>query len=561
MGTGLNLNYRNKKINFYGSYNYSFRKGFNNLTLYRKFSQNNQVQTAFDQNNLLIFPFNFNNAKAGLDYFVSKKTTVGIQLNGIDNRFKPNGENTTFINDGNQQLLSSFRTSNRSQDRWSNYAINFNLKHTFDSTGRELTIDADHALYDNQTYQNFTTRYFDGMNNPLNTAILKGDLSGNLYIYSFKADYTHPLGKQGKVEAGFKTSFVKTDNDVKFFNVIESQDVYDKNKSNHFIYKENINAAYLNYQRQFKKINIQLGLRGEQTVADGNQLTTGATFNRNYFQLFPSVFITQQINKLHQIGYSYSRRIDRPSYQQLNPFRFFLDPTTYREGNPFLLPQLTHSFELSHTYKQTIISTLSYSRTTNNITSVLLQNDAERVTVQTDKNIATFEYVGLLINAPWPIAKWWNANTNFNSYYGHYIGDVAGGQLNNGSVNFNLNVSNTFTLPNGFTAELSGFYRSREVYGISTIKSLGQLSLGIQKTILNRKGTVRLNISDVFYTQQIRGSTHFNNINETFRSRRESRVGMLTFTYRFGKNTVAPSRRRSTGVEDEKRRVNTGGNG
>lgn len=236
----------------------------------------------------------------------------------------------------------------------------------------------------------------------------------------------------------------------------------------------------------------------------------------------------------------------------------FLDPTTYREGNPFLLPQLTYSAEVSHTYRQKLTTTLSYSRTTDNITSVLLQNNETRVTFQTDRNLAVFNYYALSLSAPLQLTKWWNSNTTLLGYYGQYVGELAGAQLRNGAPTFNFNTTHSFTLPNSYTAELTAFYQAREVYGISIIEPIFNLSVGVQKAILKKKGTLRLNVTDLTYTANYRGSTQFANIDETFRTRRETRIATLALTYRFGKNTVTPARRRNTGSESEQRRVQMG---
>jgi|APTNR8051073442_1049403.scaffolds.fasta_scaffold00230_18 hypothetical protein len=558
--TGVNLNYRKGKWNVFGNYNFSYRKAFNNLILYRNFSENGQVVSAFDQNNLLVFPFRFNTARAGIDWSAGKRTTLGISLSGIDNRFDPAGDNFTYVRDGNRQVISEFATTNRSKDVWQNYAANFNFRHAFNDAGRELAFDLDYARYGNKTFQLFNTDYRTALGELMHTDVLKGDIEGFLDIQSVKADYIHPLGKETKAEAGVKSSLVTTDNDLQYFNIINDVEVFDSTQSNRFIYTERIHAAYVNFSHGFRGIQLQAGLRAEQTVADGLQVTTDSSFQRNYWQLFPSVFITHPVgsNDKHELSYSYSRRIDRPSYRQLNPFRAFVDPTTYQEGNPFLKPQLSHNFELSYTYDKRFTATLAFSRTDDNITSVLLQNDAERVTIQTEINFESFHYYGFSLSAPVQITPKWNSNNSFNLYYGNYSGFVGNGLLDQGSVNFNINSINSISLPKNWAMEVNLFARSREVYGVSTIKAMGQFTVGVQKSFLDRRATFRLNVSDIFYTGVVRGSTLYQNVDEIFESKRESRVASVNFTYRFGKNTISPARRRAGGAEEEKRRASSG---
>lgn len=555
---GLNLNYRDRKWNYFGNYNYSYRKIMSNLDLDRRFSQGKQLVSRYVQANRFVVPFNTHTAKIGMDFSPNRRTTVGLVLSGLSNGIRRDGRNDTEVTDGLGQPTGRLRTINNSYDQWNNAALNLNFRRQLDSAGRELTADLDYARYDNSSRQRFTTDYFNAAGTPARTMGLIGDLGGYLDIRSFKIDYVHPLDKKSKIEAGLKASFVTNDNDVRFFVAEGGLTAFDTTRSNHFIYHENINAAYLNLNREIGKFSFQFGLRAEQTRADGNQVTMGTTFSRNYVQLFPSLFLSQKLGKKHELSYSLSRRIDRPSYQQLNPFTFFIDPTTNRRGNPFLLPQLTYAMEVTHTFDQRISTTLAYSRTTNNLTNVLLQNDSTRVTTQTDRNLAIFDYIGLSVNAPAQLAKWWNSNTSVNAYVGTYRGTIANTPLNAGAPTFNLNTQHTFTLPRGFSAELGLFYRFREVYGISVIEPLYNLSAGVQKSIWARKGTLRLNMTDIAWRNYPRGGTDFANINETFSALRDTRVATLALTYRFGKETVAPARRRRTGAEDELNRVRMG---
>ncbi|MCB0574929.1 MAG: TonB-dependent receptor family protein, partial [Saprospiraceae bacterium] len=171
----------------------------------------------------------------------------------------------------------------RSRDQWDNVSGNLNLRHNLGEKNGELSADLDYARYWNSTDQLFNTRRFDSENVLTGTDYLRGDIGGFLNLYSAKADYSVPLGKSGKLEAGVKSSLVKTDNDLKYFILQNGEEVLDDRQSNHFLYDENINAGYLNWSREWKKWNMQVGLRGEQTVADGNQVTTDSSFHRNYF--------------------------------------------------------------------------------------------------------------------------------------------------------------------------------------------------------------------------------------------------------------------------------------
>jgi ferric enterobactin receptor len=339
LASGLTLNHRHKKLNIFGSYNYNVRNVFTQLTLHRDFYQNNLFTGSSDQDNAGKTRYIANTYRAGLDYTLSKRTLLGVVVNGMDMDAKASIPNVTKTFGAEGQLQSSYQSANNRGLRMPNVATNLNLKHSFDSTGkRELTADVDFAHYETHRLQNLATTYIVPVIAP---TVLAGDLNGGLNITSFKADYVHSLPNQARLEGGIKTSWVNSDNDVLFTNLIEGQAIIDTGKTNHFRYNENITAAYITINKTIKKLSVQAGLRGEQTIAKGVQVIGNNDFKRNYFQLFPSVFLKQTLSKTHDLSVSLSRRIDRPTYNQLNPFRAYIDATTYFSGNPSLFPQLS----------------------------------------------------------------------------------------------------------------------------------------------------------------------------------------------------------------------------
>lgn len=558
-GVGATLNYRNKKLNLFGNYNFDYRDNYSHLTLYRKFIEEGKLQGVYDQDNFIEFLFRTNVYRAGLDYTLSPKTVMGVVVNGIANKFSSNGDTKTDVLDDKEQQISYNNNISRTLDTLKNYAVNVNFKHTFDSTGKELTVDLDYAKYHNRSGQHFITDFY---NNDASVAlpqnIIMGDVNGKLDIKSIKADYVNPLKKNAKLEAGIKNSWVTADNDIKYYDASTGTFIYDSGQSNHFIYKENINAGYINFGKEFKKISIQAGIRVEQTNVNGNQLSTGQQFDTSYTKIFPSAFINYTASQKNAFGISVSRRLDRPTYRQLNPFRFYINNSTFSEGNPYLQPQFTYSFELSHTYNQAITTTLSYSITKNNITNVLIPSTTQdKITIQTDRNLAEFDYYGLSVSAPVSITKWWSSINDLNVYYGLYKGDLANTVIRNGNVTFNINSTNSFIIgKKGYKAELSGFYNYREIYGYMDVKPFGLLSAGIQKSIFEKRGNIKLNITDIFHTNGNTAINSFRDYKENFTVKRDSRVVTLSFTYRFGNTHVAAARRMSGGAEEEKKRAN-----
>lgn len=560
-GAGFNLNHRNPKVNLFGSYNYSFRRGMNDLRLYREFFDANGRTGAYNQRNYLTMPYNFHMARAGADFSPNKKTTLGVVASGTFNHFDPRAQNTSSVEGETNTIESFFGTTNRSRDRWYSYALNGNFKRTFGTQGRELTADLDFAKYWNNTEQNFTTRYTGlGGEQIKPDYLLLGDIRGDLQIKSVKADYVHPLGGKAKIEVGVKASIVDADNDLQFFDRSNpAAPVFDSINSNHFIYRENINAAYLNASKDWSKLSLQAGLRMENTRAEGTQLVNGESFDRNYVNWFPSAFLSYKFSEKYETGLNLSRRLDRPTYRQLNPFKSFLDPSTYSSGNPYLNPQFTWSAEWNHTFWQKLTATLAYSRTSDNITQVIAPvGGQERVTIQTDSNLTTVEYWSFALNYNFDLADWWSTVNNLNTWRGQYAGNLANTPLRDGNTVLHVFTTHNFKLKNDWAAELNFNYKTREIYGFMNLNPMWGLGAGIQKTMLARRATLKLAVTDIFWQNLPSATIRFSDYEETFEVFRETRVATLSLNYRFGKNTVAQARRRQGGAEDEKRRAGGG---
>jgi hypothetical protein len=297
----------------------------------------------------------------------------------------------------------------------------------------------------------------------------------------------------------------------------------------------------------------------EQTIAEGRDVTIDSVFNRNYTQLFPSFALQRHITAANDLGLTLSRRIERPNYDQLNPFKYYLDPTTYKAGYPYMNPALSYSIELSHVYRQKFITSLNYTITSAPITEVIQPSpDEPKVTVQTTKNLTSMAYYGISGSYQFSICKWWTNTTNINAYYALYQGDIAGSNLNAGKVTCDVFTSNSLILPQNWSAEVSFTYQAPQVYGYMNLKPTSMLNAGIQKNFLDRKATLKANINDIFWTGFPRATSYYNNYTEYFSARRDTRQASITFTYRFGQRSTG--QRRRSGAEDEKRRAGGPGN-
>ncbi|HYF32281.1 MAG TPA: outer membrane beta-barrel protein [Chitinophagaceae bacterium] len=561
---GITFNHRNKKVNIFGNYNYSYRKGLNHLLLDRNFFNNGVFNGADQKDNYTTFPFNSHATRLGMDYFPSKKTIIGFVVNGNFNHFTRHNDNNSVVINSQKQRASTFKTNANNNDHFRNIVANINLKHTFDSTGREITADVDYGVYRSNSLSRIATQYFnlDGsMQFP--DYILDGDQDGKLTLKTAKADYVNPLGKGAKFEAGFKTSFVSSDNDAKFWDMSSGTPQNDVNKTNRFFYEESNNAGYLNFSKEFKKFSVQVGLRGENTQVKTHQVNGDIRWDSSYFQLFPSAYFNYKIKEEKTLGVSVSRRIDRPGYSQLNPFLFLIDVTTYATGSPGLLPQLTWSYEMSYTVKS-LSFTLGYSHTKDNQNTVIARfkdvfpNIAsdDNVTVQIPVNLESSDYVGLSISAPVRITKWWNMINNADIYYNHFNGNLAGTPLNNGTAAASMRTNNSFSFKKGWSAELNANYSTGGRSGYMVFEPQWGLAAGVQKSVMKNKGTIRFNVTDIFWTNLPKATiTYQDRYIEYWHAFRETRVANLSFIYRFGNSKVQAARRRATGSEEERQRA------
>lgn len=574
-GESVSFNYRNKKVNFFSNFNYNRNHRGEDLFIYRNFRDANtkQIKSIFDQTTHMENQRHFYSGKLGVDYSISKNTTLGVVLNGFYNPSLWESDTRTYIYDPNYNLTDITTASTENEEKWKNFSTNVNFRTKLDSAGQELSADLDFIQYKATSMQPLTSSYFDAMGNLRQAPdVLYGTLPTNIKIYSGKIDYTLPLKKDARFEAGFKTSFVTNDNDARYDSLKTGYSVLDSGRSNHFIYDENINAAYVNYSRPLnKKWSMQLGLRVENTNSNG--ISKGYTYNttqdkfeytetkfkKSYTQLFPTVYLQYTANEKNQFSINYGRRIKRPDYEDMNPFVHFLDRYTFEQGNPNISPQFSHNIELSHTYKGFLTTTVNYTATNNIIQQVLEQNDQTNETFVKKANIASAKQIGLEVTANKSITKWWSGNIYANVYNNHFTGIVNNEKISISNTTFMTQIQHQFKFKKGWAAELSGFYRSKGLEGVIFIKPMVQVNAGFSKQVLKDKGSIRLNVRDIFAGNIARGYSKYGTVDATFRDVNDSRAVSLTFTYRFNKGKLkATSSKRNNGAGDEQNRVKGG---
>ncbi|HMX40454.1 MAG TPA: TonB-dependent receptor, partial [Saprospiraceae bacterium] len=571
-GANLSLNHRTKKFNVFGSGNIHRGNWHNWQNFYRQQLQSTDSLTGvedwrlFEQKGTNENKNRYSGFRIGTDYFANDKHTFGVLVNGSYNPEDWSAQTTSRISTrGSENRIDSVLFASNYVDG-SRRDLNVNLNYRFaDTSGHTFNVDLDRGAYRlrGQSYQPNYYRSPSGAEE-FSTRIYRNNTPTDINIWTARADYEQRLWG-GAFGAGVKISSVQTFNTFDFFNVIGNESVKDELRSNSVDYKEETQAGYLNYNRKLgKNLNLQAGLRLENTRYKG--IGEDSIFTNNYLELFPSAALTYSFNEKLGLNATYSRRIDRPSYQDLNPFQNKLDELTYEQGNPMLVPQFTHSFELSPTFKGYPVLTLGYSHTNDVFTQILRRDALEpRATFITRENLAEQTNYTLSLNAPTPFAKWWEGMVSITALRSRFEADFStpddpNFKFDRAFNTLSLYAEQTLRLPKGFSLQLSGWYSAPAFWGTLRTNAQGAVDFGIQKKILHDKGELRLRLGDFLHTANWSGINFFTpGLLMDANGRWESRIVTLNFSYRFGSSEVKGARQRKTGLEDEKSRVKSRG--
>ncbi len=556
----LNLNYNTKKFALFGNFSFNDEKGFTDERNYRTYYDSAHAITS--KATFLNYRTdwgNDGNARIGFDYNLTQKTSFGMQFLGY---FRTRKEEMVYDNyfgeSGLNPEADAYGTMN-GRYKWGQYNINANGLHKFNNTGHEISAEANYIRYNNDADQVF--------NNYVNSFSPAGDssytfryaLPSTLDIYVLKADYSYPMKNRFSFSAGYKSSWVKNDNNSEYYDMINGGSSFDPSKSNHFVYKENINALYVNGKKDWKKWSSQIGLRIENTNTEGHLLANSrvqeSIVKRNYSGLFPSVYVSYLLDSAtrQKISVNVARRISRPYYQQLNPFLVFIDQYNFRTGNPYLMPAYNFQAEMNYNYKQWFMFSLGYERYDDAIFSATGVVDSFYIT--RPENAAMRRMLVTTMNFQIPIVKWWRMNfmlavANFKTQ-----GEIYGQDLAQNINAFRVQAINMFTFKKDWSAELSGRYTHRVINIQRIMEPRWYVNFALQKKVLKGKGNVKLTVDDIFWSLKFKdiiiaeGSEAAN-----YQVRDTRRVG-LAFNFNFGKDTFNKRRRNVEGGDDLKGRT------
>ena len=555
-GTGsTTFNYRDTRFNTYGSYSVNAGHRENYINIYR--IQNNVL---YDQESVNNQSGPSNSARLGTDIFLDKKTTLGFLVNGsISNRDWFNTSNTPITDLSNNELMSTLSALSDNDGTRKNGTANVNLRRD-DSEGTTFNVDADVAYFENGTESFQPNRYFlPSSTTPETENINRTNAPTDITIYAGKVDYERPVAG-GKLGVGSKLSEVSTENSYAFFNVIDDVDELDVDRSNDFSYQERIAAGYATYSRKINEFEVSAGLRAEYTDSKGELVAfkpqDNNTVDREYLDIFPSAGVTFQANPMNQFRINYSRRVDRPSYQDLNPFEFKLDELTFRRGNPFLQPQYTNIVALTHTYQYVLNTNLSYSYTGDFFAQITDSSGVETTFLET-RNLGSQRTISASVSYPRNLKPWWSTYTSVTGYNTRNQGELSGGRM----VDVQATVASvyhqsSFTLPKNWRFELSGWANSPSIWGaVYRVDSNYSIDTGLSKQLMSGRANLKVAFTDIFRTAPWRGVQDFDGLFMDVSGGWESRQLRVNLSYNFGNRQVKKARQRQTSTQDEQSRV------
>lgn len=552
----LSLNYRSEKINIYGSaeyFNWGWRQ---NLGLNRTIPYAGGT-TVFDQMSSMEEDGDGFNIKLGMDFDITAKTSFSVMaktnlVNELDNN-----DNMTMISGDNgpqfsRLIVIGLGDENRIQNTYS-----ANITHKFNEDGLDLSFDIDHSSYNSDELLNYDNFYKNDAGEDVDSPFYLRNLQDSeIRILASKLDLTIPVSDKLNLEFGGKISMVETDNKTKF----EHKDLNDNwvdevNRSNDFIYNEDVMAVYVNGSTSLGEFMIQGGLRMEHTESEGKSITLDRVVPRSYTDLFPSLSVSKSFKGEHNVSATYSRRLERPNYRDLNPFESYLDQYTFSKGNPMLNPQYSNAFGVNYSMGRKLFVAFNYSHTTDAITDVIEQLSEENKSFQTNQNLDDLNNVSLTLSAPKVWSEWWTTRANYTSFYNEFKSVIPSGILDNRNLAHIFNVNNEINLPGGVTMEVSGRYQTKMVFGLFEIAPRGGLDLGFSKKVMNGKGSLKVNVSDIFRTNNSNVDIIQDDINLLVDETNDTRRVSVNFSYRFGNDKVKAAKKRRTAADEESGRI------
>ena len=494
--------------------------------------------------------------KIALDYDLSEKTTIGFQF--LKDKSNPDFSSDIRINKYNtQNELNSYIINESFLDKKTgNQTYNLHLITQLDSLNRKLSFDADYFNYDSKFDRDFIANNYlpDGTFVDVNQSgrnISNQDIDN----WSFKADMEHPLQAMN-LSYGAKISFTNSISDVFYYNTISGNPELDPNQSNRFKYTENNQAVYINGDKQInEKWNFQLGLRLENTKTSGFSETLNQETVNNYLKLFPTFYASYKKNENNTFSLNYGRRINRPRFDLLNPFRIYISSNSYSEGNPFLKPSFSDNFEFAHSYKEMLRTSVFVNAVTNGYGVLFTSNPETNTQIVTRENYFKSLNYGIGESYSAAFADWWQSENSlyFLGAKTEFIKDIQATPSNSMQVDFSTN--NTFSLGKTTKLQVDFSYSTPFKSGLYEIGYSSSFDIGFKQDLFNKSMQIALLANDIFNTSYLKDFTSVvNGVKQVYSSNESNRFVRFSIVYNFG-NKKINVKERAFGNQDEKKRT------
>lgn len=549
--TGINYNLRTNKLNLFASYNYSNNKAPHSISTKRNISTADTIYNLNLDYNANI-KSSINSFSLGADYELTSRQTFGFLINGYDN-------NSTFDKRSTTKILTNglpdYSINTQSAIDRDIFNINYGLSYKAElgKSGKStLSADVDYSDYRRHSNEILENDFFDAAGQTNANPVFYSDKSpSHIQIRSENVDFNQVLSANVNIDAGVKNSQVKSDNTIDFKQEINGNFETVAKLTDHFVYNERINSGYLKFNSKFNRTSLSASIRAEKTNSSSRSVNPERQSDSTYFSWFPNIQLTQELGHNHKLTLFYARNINRPNYQDLNPFVGYVDTLYYSTGNPFLKPAYVNTYQLSDLYLNKYKVSLSAIITNNYFYTIFQQNDMTKVYTTTKANLGTRYQYNAEFNIPVNITNWWNMNADIIAYHERYaykIDTVAPKNTNGLSVN----LSQSFKLTSRLSAQLVGDYESPTYFVISQYQALYYLNAGIRYAIMKNNGSIRLTVSDIFNTEMNKYHTNYTNLDITSRDKVGSRFIQATFTYHFGNSSIR-ARNNKESSEEQKR--------
>ena len=533
--------YKNNWLNMYASYSFSPRKDYKEDDNYIRFFNPDNISTksiwesdfekvthsqAHQGNVILDFTLNENNS-------ISFTSTVMVSPNKtFDN--KVNGE----IMDGQRQLDSVFKTVSYLENDASNLSFNLEHKVKLDEDGTKLTTAVNYIIYDNAQTQELNTDYRLPTGELTNNVNFFTDAHQDSDIFTGQSDFTKTIG-EGDFETGLKYSYINTESGLDFYDIENNTPEYIEAHSDLFVYTESIYAGYINYAKKFGKWNLNAGLRGEYTDVIGDSRSLGIINNQDYFNLFPSVSALYSKDNDHVFGVSYRRTIQRPRYQSLNPFSYFVTDNIVNNGNPNLVPTIKDKYMVSYHLKNKWSFDAYYIYKKDPLALLTFQDNENSATQNIDANIISDINYSFDITFYSPIYSWWYLSVYTSTYYiANEFYSIASPQetYKNDTFGIYAEMYSGFTLSKDgtLTSDLTAKYVSDMITGSLDLKNQFITSISFRKSIWENRASITIGVDDIFDTNNIPVTSRYYNQDTHYFAKKESRLFRLGFKYNFG---------------------------